>query len=122
MDALTVAEAAAYLGVSRTKVWQLIREGTLPSTQNPLDKRQRLILRRDIERLAANGRRPSRQPPRVASTSSASVQSGEVNERPKNVSGPGQHPRPRTRAMYAGPLAVTSNEVEDYLREHWNLE
>jgi excisionase family DNA binding protein len=42
-QSVNVTEAAARLGVSRRKVWQLIREGTLPYQRDPVDRRQKLI-------------------------------------------------------------------------------
>lgn len=58
---LTVTETARRLGVSRHKVWTLIKEGTLPTRGNPLDKREKLIPVEAVERLGAEGsslRRP----------------------------------------------------------------
>lgn len=39
----TVLEAAAYLNVSRTKIYRLIEGGRLNYIENPLDRRERLI-------------------------------------------------------------------------------
>jgi excisionase family DNA binding protein len=64
-EVLTVSEAAEYLGVSRTKMWQLIKEGSLSSTQNPLDKRQRLISSCALEQLRSRGNQPPRPYPRT---------------------------------------------------------
>jgi excisionase family DNA binding protein len=55
---LTVNETALYLGVSRQTVHRLLATGALSATErNPRDRRQRLIPRRQVERLA------SRYPP-----------------------------------------------------------
>ncbi len=54
---LNLKEARQLLGVSRTKLWKLIQEGRLPTYQDPLDKRARLVRRRDLENL----RRPIKE-------------------------------------------------------------
>ena len=52
-DWMTVPEAAKYLGVHRSKIYRLIQEGELQfAGKNPLDKRQRVLRRSDIEALA----------------------------------------------------------------------
>lgn len=61
--AVTITEAAHRLGVSRHKVWKLVKEGTLPYTENPLDRREKLIPVDTIEQLAA-GKQPARPLPR----------------------------------------------------------
>jgi excisionase family DNA binding protein len=40
--AVTVTEAARHLGVSRRKVWELVRTGHLPSYPDPTDGRKKL--------------------------------------------------------------------------------
>lgn len=50
-DRVPIREAARLLGVSRTKVWAMVRDGELEAQVDPLDRRQRLISRSDIERL-----------------------------------------------------------------------
>jgi len=59
-ERVTMREAAAMLGVSHAKMWQLVRDGILPAQQNPLDKRQRLIPIAAIKRLRDEGRSPRR--------------------------------------------------------------
>ncbi len=44
-DYVTLGEATEVLGVSRFKVWQLVREGVLPTFVSPLDRRQKLVRR-----------------------------------------------------------------------------
>ncbi len=44
-------EAARILGVSNAKIWRLVRDGVLATSQNPLDRREKLIRRDDLERL-----------------------------------------------------------------------
>lgn len=46
---VTVQEAAALLGVSRTRMWQLARERELREYRHDLDRRARLYLRKDVE-------------------------------------------------------------------------
>lgn len=48
-----LVEAAAYLGVSRAKLSRLIKEGAVPYTVSPLDKRFKLLKRADLDRLTA---------------------------------------------------------------------
>jgi excisionase family DNA binding protein len=94
-DKLTVGEVADYLGISRTTVWKMISNGELPATKNPIDKRQHLVPLTAVEQLQAAGRK-------------------KVGKRPLD------RPRPRTAGMYAGPVKVHSDEIDDYLREHWH--
>lgn len=53
---MTVAEAQRELGVSKVKVAQLIREGLLHATPDPLDKRSKLIPRAEVDALKARSR------------------------------------------------------------------
>jgi len=55
-DELTMTEAAERLGISRTTLGRLVREGVLPVRHNPLDKRERLIPEEAILRLVGTGR------------------------------------------------------------------
>lgn len=48
-----VEAAAARLGVSRTKVWRLIKEGVLVARPDVLDRRRKLIAVADLDRLLA---------------------------------------------------------------------
>jgi excisionase family DNA binding protein len=57
---VTMREAAALLGISNTKIWRLVRDGVLTATINPLDRREKLIRREDIEQLQSSGHRPHR--------------------------------------------------------------
>jgi excisionase family DNA binding protein len=88
-DTMTIREAAEFLGVSRTKVWSLIKEGRLTATQNPLDKRERLIPGEEIRQLQQQSMAPRR------------------------------HLLPKTVGLYDGPVTVHSDEYEDYLKAHW---
>jgi hypothetical protein len=63
-NTLTITETAQRLGVSRHKVWTLVKEGTLPTRRNPLDKREKLIPVDAVERLAAEGKPAHRPYPR----------------------------------------------------------
>lgn len=51
MDTLPLAQAAQYLGVSRRKVWQLVKKGQLKAERDPLDERRKLVKVQDLERL-----------------------------------------------------------------------
>jgi excisionase family DNA binding protein len=48
---VTVQIAAETLGVSRRRIWDLIRQGSIEAIQNPLDKREKLIPQSEIDRL-----------------------------------------------------------------------
>ena len=48
---MTLTEAAELLGVSRFKISRLIRDGELRAFVSPLDRRQRLVRRSDVEAL-----------------------------------------------------------------------
>jgi len=48
---ITVTEAAAYLGVSNRKMTQMLSEGILKFTVDPLDKRRKLVSVRDLDEL-----------------------------------------------------------------------
>lgn len=50
-DLITAAEARALLGVSRVKIAQLIKRGDLRCFSNPLDGREKLISRAEVEAL-----------------------------------------------------------------------
>lgn len=50
-DFITLTEARHILGVSRMKVWRLVKEETLTAIANPLDKRQKLVRRSQVEAL-----------------------------------------------------------------------
>jgi excisionase family DNA binding protein len=64
-DVLTITETARRLGVSRHKVWTLVKDGTLPARQNPLDRREKLVPLDAVEELAARGKAPARPYPRT---------------------------------------------------------
>ena len=50
-DLINLTEAGRILGVSRMKLWRLVKEGTLKAISNPLDKRQKLVSRAQVEAL-----------------------------------------------------------------------
>jgi excisionase family DNA binding protein len=51
IEYLTMTEAREYLGVSKPKMWRLVKQGVLPAYSDPLDKRKRLVRKDDIEKL-----------------------------------------------------------------------
>ncbi len=48
---MTAREARLYLGISTKKLAELIKDGTLPTVADLLDKRFKLIRRADVEKL-----------------------------------------------------------------------
>jgi hypothetical protein len=48
---VTATEARLMLGIGRTKLANMIREGTLPTIPDPADKKAKLVRLSDIERL-----------------------------------------------------------------------
>jgi excisionase family DNA binding protein len=56
-DMMTVGEAREYLGVGRQKMTELIKRGVLTTHPDPLDKRMRLILSADVEKLRRQSKR-----------------------------------------------------------------
>ena len=51
IEFLTMAEAREYLGVSKPKMWRLVRDGVLPTYEDATDKRKKLIRKDDLDRL-----------------------------------------------------------------------
>lgn len=49
---ISVAEAREILGISPTRMADLLKQGTLNAEQNPLDRRGKLLKRADVEALA----------------------------------------------------------------------
>lgn len=47
-DLITVAEAQSLLGVSHAKMAQLIREGIVRHFPNPLDRRVKLVSKKEV--------------------------------------------------------------------------
>lgn len=54
---LNITETAVALGVNRRRVWQMVRADELESLQNPLDRRETLIPRTEVDRLAKFARK-----------------------------------------------------------------
>lgn len=48
-DYVTMTEAQDILSVSRFKIWQLVKEGKLPTFRSERDRREKLIRRADVE-------------------------------------------------------------------------
>ena len=48
---MTLSEAARYLSVSPRKVGQLVKDGHIQYSIDPLDKRRHLVLVEDLDRL-----------------------------------------------------------------------
>jgi hypothetical protein len=41
----------------RVTVWKMVRDGVLPAQQNPIDKREKLVLLSAVEKLERIGRK-----------------------------------------------------------------
>lgn len=54
--AMSVTEAMAALGVSKTKIAAMIRRGELHAVPDPLDRRHKRISRSEVEELLARTR------------------------------------------------------------------
>jgi hypothetical protein len=63
---VTATQAREMLGIGSAKMAELIANGTLPTTDNPLNKRVKLVRRADVEKLMALYPRPKRGPARAA--------------------------------------------------------
>lgn len=48
---VTMTEAQVILGVSRFKIWQLVKEGALQTFRSDLDRREKLIRRADLDQI-----------------------------------------------------------------------
>ena len=77
-DALTMTEAAKRLGITRVTLGRLVRGGSLPTMENPLDKRQRLIPEWAIRKL--EGQTPRPRPRSIGSVADLGIRSDEVEE------------------------------------------
>jgi DNA-binding MarR family transcriptional regulator len=77
---VTMREAASLLGVSHAKMWRLVRDGVLASQRNPLDRRQKVIRRTDIERLKSAGEATKRPQLQIIGIADLGVQSEDVEE------------------------------------------
>jgi len=63
---VTIAEARDILGVSKPRMAELLRAGTLMAEENPLDKRSKLVKRADVEALARRAGRLGKSDPDLA--------------------------------------------------------
>ena len=80
-ETVTLTEAARRLGVSRTKIWTMVRDGELQAFPDPLDKRQRLIEVQAIEQIRARRGRAGRPYPQsIGMVSDGTVQSKDMEE------------------------------------------
>jgi len=50
---VSVAEAREILGVSKPRMTEMLKDGTLPWEPNPVDRRGKILRRVDVLRLAA---------------------------------------------------------------------
>ncbi len=63
---VTATEAREMLGIGKGKLAEFIANGTLPTTDNPFNKRVKLVRRADVEKLMALYPRPKRGPAAAA--------------------------------------------------------
>lgn len=47
----SIQEAAEYLGVSRVRIWKLVKEGVLITIKDSLDSRKSLISKEQLDKL-----------------------------------------------------------------------
>jgi len=113
---LTIQAAADALATNRRRIWQMIRDGELQAVTNPLDRREKLILRSDVEKLsefAHAGREPWEQ-----SDGKTSVQPSDRETEGSDSASP---PWPRTVGAVSDP-GLRSDEIEEWLEAHWQRE
>ena len=67
---LNIHQAADALGVSRRRIWQMVKAGELESVPNPLDRRESLIPHAELERLASFAKRGPTPDPALSLDSS----------------------------------------------------
>jgi excisionase family DNA binding protein len=115
---LTVNQAAKRLGVPRRRISDMIRRGQLHTETNPLDRRSRLILESEIERLSALPRAPKRKttaPGEAAAVGRLPVESIQSEALDSSEETP---PWPRTAAAY--DFDIPSDQYKEWLRENWH--
>jgi hypothetical protein len=93
---VNLTTAANMLAVSRTKLWTMVRAGEIESSPDLLDKRQRLIPVREVERLL--------------SERGTSIRS--------NDDSPGRR-RFISDGSVSNPDAVGSDRIKEWVRETW---
>jgi excisionase family DNA binding protein len=52
---MPLTEAARFLGVSRAKMWALVKKNVIPFRKDPLDDRKKLFKESDLRRLKEPG-------------------------------------------------------------------
>lgn len=50
---ISIGEAREILGVSKTRIAQMVKHGELTAEQNPVDRRGKLLRRAEVDALAA---------------------------------------------------------------------
>lgn len=63
---LTLTQAAEFLGIGRTVMWQLVKGGDIPYITSKRDRRVKLIKLRDLERFAADNPQQGKVEPPAA--------------------------------------------------------
>lgn len=58
-EMLTAREAQEYLGVSKRKMWQLLKSGAVQTQDDPLDARLKLVRKSDLDALLAQSKKPA---------------------------------------------------------------
>jgi hypothetical protein len=115
---LTVQGAAETLHTNRRRIWQLIDEGELHPIPNPLDGRSKLIPTDEIERLRVFA--AIRQT--AAQNRQAAVEDVSPGAARQEISHSRGRPWPKSVGLVGDPVTVHSDELEDYMREHWRVE
>jgi excisionase family DNA binding protein len=114
---VTVQQAADVLRVPRRRIWQLIKQGRLHTEPNPLDRRSKLIPRSEIEVLLHLPRAPKRR----RTGKFGQVSTGSTPIHGDREDGTDTVLWPRTVGMVSDG-AIQSEDLDDYLREHWRPE
>jgi hypothetical protein len=116
---LTIQAAADTLATNRRRIWQMIRDGELHATTNPLDRREKLLLRTEVEKLSEFAQRTDERAI-VREHRRNAEPSAPQEEAADSASTDEEPPWPRT--VGAVDLGIPSDRVKDWLRANWHPE
>lgn len=92
---IPLREAAKRLGISRTKLWSMVRNGDVEVRPDPLDRRQRLVSVQAIDTLLAD----------------RALEAGPKRSGTKRFISDG---------IEGNPNAVPSDRIKEWVRETWH--